>query len=98
MDLFLIEISLDTARSFPALLGYGAGLAITMSGFDYSGGLWGYEKNTQTDEYERRTQLRKAYRKPGEETIAELGEGRGMSFYVRWLTRRMNIGLGTDRM
>lgn len=65
------------------MMGYGATLAITMSVFDFTGGLWGYDRDAQTDEYERRTQLRKAYRKPGEETIAELGEGRGRPFHVQ---------------
>lgn len=59
-------------------MGYGTGLAITMCGFDFAGGLWGYKKDSEVDEFERRTQLRKAYRQPGEETIAQLGEGRGM--------------------
>lgn len=68
----------NTARSFPALLGYGTGLAITMSGFDFVGGLWGYKKDSEVDEFERRTQLRTNYRQSGEETIAQLGEGRGM--------------------
>lgn len=61
-------------------MGYGTGLAITMCGFDFAGGLWGYKRDSEVDEFERRTQLRKAYRQPGEETIAQLGEGRGM-FY-----------------
>ncbi|OJJ82872.1 Tim17/Tim22/Tim23/Pmp24 family protein [Aspergillus glaucus CBS 516.65] len=68
------------ARTFPALMGYGAGLAIGMSGFNYAGGLWGYkrDKDLSVDEFERRTQLRKNYRIPGEQTLAELGEGRGL--------------------
>ena len=49
-----------------------------MSGFDFVGGLWGYKRDSEVDEFERRTQLRKSYRQPGEETIAQLGEGRGM--------------------
>lgn len=70
------------ARTFPALMGYGAGLAIGMSGFNYAGGLWGHkrDKDLSVDEFERRTQLRKNYRIPGEQTLAELGEGRGMWF------------------
>lgn len=69
-----------TARTFPALLGYGAALATAMGAFEYTGGsLWGYKKNTDIDEYERRKQLRTNYQTPAEQTFAELGEGRGMS-------------------
>ena len=68
------------ARTFPALLGYGAALATAMGAFEYTGGsLWGYKKNADIDEFERREQLRKSYRTSGEQTLAELGEGRGMS-------------------
>lgn len=67
------------ARTFPALLGYGAALATFMGAFEYTGGsLWGYKKNADIDEFERREQLRKSYRTSGEQTLAELGEGRGM--------------------
>lgn len=48
-----------------------------MGGFEYTGGLWGYEKERAEDEYERRTQMRKNFRSPGEQTLSELGEGRG---------------------
>ncbi|BDD55580.1 hypothetical protein MPDQ_002105 [Monascus purpureus] len=68
------------ARTFPALLGYGATLATLTGFFEYTGGtLFGYKKNNvNVDEFERREQLRKSYRRPAEETIAELGEGRGI--------------------
>ncbi|KAB8236114.1 uncharacterized protein BDW43DRAFT_267505 [Aspergillus alliaceus] len=67
------------ARTFPALLGYGAALATFMGAFEYTGGtLYGYKKNPEIDEFERREQLRKAYRTSGEQTLAELGEGRGL--------------------
>ncbi|KAE8410338.1 hypothetical protein BDV36DRAFT_278090 [Aspergillus pseudocaelatus] len=67
------------ARTFPALLGYGAALATAMGTFEYTGGsLWGYKKNADIDEFERREQLRKSYRTSGEQTLAELGEGRGL--------------------
>lgn len=65
-------------RSFPALLGYGVALSAVMSGYEYTGGsLFGYSKDKNVDEYERRTQLRKNFQSPAEQTIAELGEGRG---------------------
>lgn len=68
------------ARSFPALLGYGAALATSMGAFEFTGGsLWGYNRGSTEDEFDRRQQLRKAYRTSGEETVAQLGEGRGKS-------------------
>jgi hypothetical protein len=69
------------ARTFPAVLGYGAALAATLGAFEYTGGsLWGYRKDKNIDKFEELEKLRKAYRTPAEETFAELGEGRGASF------------------
>ncbi len=62
----------------PAIIGYGAGLAIVMSVFDYTGGsLFGYARDPTVDEYDRKEALRKNRRRPIQETIEELGEGRG---------------------
>ncbi|KAL4921634.1 hypothetical protein BDW62DRAFT_208220 [Aspergillus aurantiobrunneus] len=67
------------ARTFPALLGYGAALATAMGVFEYTGGsLLGRKKDPNVDEFERREQLRTQWRTPGEQTLAELGEGRGL--------------------
>ncbi|KAL4788219.1 hypothetical protein BJX76DRAFT_316680 [Aspergillus varians] len=67
------------ARTFPALLGYGAALATAMGGFEYTGGsLFGKKKDSNGDEFARREQLRTQWRTSGEETLAELGEGRGL--------------------
>ena len=61
-------------------MGYGAGLAVVMGAFDYTGGtLTGYEKDPSVDEYARKEALRKNRRRPIQETIEELGEGRGRS-------------------
>ena len=50
-----------------------------LSAADYTGGsLRGYEKDPNVDEFERKEQLRKNKRRPIQETIEELGEGRGM--------------------
>jgi len=50
-----------------------------VTAFEYTGGtLFGYEKERHEDEYDHRTAMRKNFRSPGEQTIAELGEGRGM--------------------
>ncbi|EFE39220.1 hypothetical protein TRV_06132 [Trichophyton verrucosum HKI 0517] len=68
------------ARTFPAMIGYGVALATLLGVFEYSGGsIAGKIADPNVDEYDRRTALRKNFRSPGEETIAELGERRGMS-------------------
>jgi hypothetical protein len=74
-----LTIIFPTVRTFPALLGYGIALSTAMTAFEYTGGtLFGYQKDTSVDEFDRRTALRKAFQTPGEQTVAELGEGRGM--------------------
>lgn len=66
------------ARTFPAVLGYGAACAVVMGAFDYTGGsLFGYKKDNEEDKFEQLSKLRTRYRTPAEETITELGEGRG---------------------
>ena len=68
----------SVARTFPALLGYGAATATALAAFEYTGGtLYGYKKDTEGDEFERRQKLRKSFRSPAEQTLSELGEGRG---------------------
>jgi hypothetical protein len=74
---------MKTVRTVPSVLGYGAGLAIILGTFDYTGGvLTGYERDPNVDEYDRKEQLRKNRRRPIQETIEELGEGRGTSFVI----------------
>lgn len=65
-------------RTFPAVLGWGTGLAIAQGVFDYGGGKFsGYDKDPNVDEYERKEALRLHTRGPIQETLNELGEGRG---------------------
>ena len=65
-------------RTMPAVLGYGAACAVFLGTFDYTGGvLTGYEKDPNVDEYDRKQELRKNRRLPIQETINDLGEGRG---------------------
>jgi len=62
----------------PRMLGYGAFTAVVLAAFNYTGGkLTGFDRDPEVDEYERKEQLRKNRRRPIEETLAELGEGRG---------------------
>jgi hypothetical protein len=67
-------------RTMPAVLGMGALTAVVLGAYDYTGGaLTGYKRNPEMDEFERKELLRKNRRRPIEQTISELGEGRGMS-------------------
>lgn len=69
-------------RSFPAVLGFGALLAIIQGTFDYTGGkMTGFARDAEVDEYERTEQMRRNKRRPIEETLHELGEGRGRSMF-----------------
>ncbi|KAI9777699.1 MAG: hypothetical protein M1839_008618 [Geoglossum umbratile] len=69
-------------RTIPAVLGYGAGLAVLLGTFDYTGGkLTGYTKDPDMDEFDRKEYLRKNRRRPIQEVIDELGEGRGRHSY-----------------
>jgi hypothetical protein len=62
----------------PAILGFGALTAVVMGAYDYTGGaLTGYKQDREVDEFERKEALRKNRRRPIEQTISELGEGRG---------------------
>lgn len=68
----------------PAVLGFGAGLALIQGVFSYGGGgLEGYEIDPNVDQYERKERLRKERRRPIEETLRELGEGRGRAIFSR---------------
>lgn len=74
----MLELTVFVVRTLPAVLGYGAGLAVLLGTYDYTGGvLSGYDKDPNVDEYLRKEQLRKNRRRPIQETLEELGEGRG---------------------
>lgn len=71
-------MALRTGR-MPAILGWGAGLSIVLSALDFTGGLRGKKQQTEfADEYERKEYLRTNRRRPLTETIAEIGEARGI--------------------
>lgn len=64
----------------PRVLGTGAVMAILLTAFDYTGGTI-HGRNTHKsdlEEYERKEFMRKNRRRPIEETIADVGEARGM--------------------
>ncbi|KAK2628936.1 hypothetical protein QTJ16_002039 [Diplocarpon rosae] len=65
--------------SAPVMLGYGALVAVVLGTYDYTGGtLSGFKKDPEVDEFERKQYLRKNRRRPIDQTISELGEGRGI--------------------
>lgn len=62
--------------------------------FDYTGGaLTGYEKDPDVDEFERKEQLRKNRRRPIQETLDEVGEGRGKTIFTSVKIVSNNTGL-----
>lgn len=75
-----LHTNVTSVRSTPAILGYGAAMAIVLGAFNYTGGkLSGYERDPSVDEVSRKEYLRKNRRRPLEDTVTELGEGRGRS-------------------
>ncbi len=64
------------------VLGMGALCATVLGTADYTGGFRGFKKDHEIDDFERKQYLRKNRRRPIEETIAEVGEGRGKSSFV----------------
>ena len=61
-------------------MGYGTGLAALLYAFAYTGGsLSGYQRDPEVDEVTRKEYMRKNRRRPVEDTVNELGEGRGMA-------------------
>ena len=64
-----------------AVLGRGAALAAIVGVFEYTGGkLMPAGKDPEMSDAERKEMLKNRYRRPYQETINELGEGRGISF------------------
>jgi hypothetical protein len=74
-----LQLTSVTVGSTPAVLGFGALTATVLGAYDYTGGrLNGFKKDAEMDEFERKEYLRKNRRRPIEQTISEIGEGRGM--------------------
>ncbi|KAK7521458.1 uncharacterized protein IWZ02DRAFT_430377 [Phyllosticta citriasiana] len=66
-------------RSIPAMVGFGVGLSTILATFHYTGHTWGgVRKDPDVDHVERVEQYRRNWRHPSEETVAHLGEGRGI--------------------
>ncbi|PVI06944.1 hypothetical protein DM02DRAFT_513559 [Periconia macrospinosa] len=66
-------------RSMPFVLGAGVCGSTVMAAYRYTNGLKGYDvEETDEDEVERKENLRKQRRRPLQETLDQLGEGRGI--------------------
>lgn len=60
------------------MVGYGTLLAVVLGAFTYTGqSLTGFKRDPSVDEVSRKEYLRKNRRRSIEETISEIGEGRG---------------------
>lgn len=83
-------------RSAPAVFGYGAALSVVLAAFTFTGGkLTGYERDPTVDEVSRKEYLRKNRRRPVDEIVNELGEGRGTHMMSRGVARESELGLLT---
>jgi hypothetical protein len=71
-----VVLGLRTGR-IPQIVALGLSSAVVMCAADYLGGLKGNNHHT-ADEYEQKVALRNNRRRPIEETLAELGEGRSI--------------------
>ncbi|KEZ42873.1 NADH:ubiquinone reductase (H(+)-translocating) [Scedosporium apiospermum] len=68
-----------SGKRMPLVVGCAAGLATVLGVFEYTGGRFdGYFNRSEEDEFERKTRLRENRRRPIEETIRDVGEGRGI--------------------
>jgi len=76
-------------RTMPGVVGCGVGLGVAMGVFEYTGGALGRFRHGrgQSDELGRKEGIRKRGRRDARETIAELGEGRGI-YGPGWEERR----------
>ncbi|KAJ4348500.1 uncharacterized protein N0V89_009876 [Didymosphaeria variabile] len=65
--------------SIPMVLGAGATFGVATAAFRYTNGLNGYAiKEDDEDEVARKEEMRKMRRRPLQETLEQLGEGRGI--------------------
>ena len=66
------------------MLGVGTFTAVVLGSYSFLGGsLRGFERSPDHDEFAEKMRLRANRRRPIQETIDELGEGRGISIFRR---------------
>jgi hypothetical protein len=74
------------------VLGYGSALAVVLSAFNYTGGKFlGTDLDKDVDEVSRKEHMRKNRRRSIEETVNELGEGRGAYFATAHLGALLTV-------
>lgn len=67
-----------TERSMPSVIGCGVLVAATLAAVGYTGGsILSDASKTDEDIYATKTELRTRFRRPVNELINEIGEGRG---------------------
>lgn len=72
------QLKFVTVRTAPAVAGYGTALAILLGAWEFAGAkITGYNIDPTVDEVARKEYLRKNRRRPIEETLEQVGEGRG---------------------
>lgn len=78
--------------SIPMVLGAGAGFGVAMAAFRFTEGLRGYnQKEDDEDEVARKEEMRKMRRRPIQETLEQLGEGRGTFFCIQHIMLAADI-------
>ncbi|KAK4131051.1 hypothetical protein BT67DRAFT_445035 [Trichocladium antarcticum] len=71
-------LGLRTGR-IPPVIGYGLTTGVVLAAYEFLGGsLAGNWAGQEVDEYERKEMLRTTRRRPIEETLSHIGEGRGI--------------------
>jgi hypothetical protein len=84
-------------RTAPAVAGYGAALAIVLGTWQFAGGkITGYAVDPTVDEVARKEYMRKNRRRSMEETIEQIGEGRGNQDAL-WILAASNYMLTSFR-
>ncbi len=81
-DTVLINSEADVVpeRTVPSVLGNGVLLAVALAGAQYSGGaIFSQRSDPEEDAFVKKEEIRRRFRRPANEMINEIGEGRGMS-------------------
>ncbi|KAI9738362.1 MAG: hypothetical protein M1834_008865 [Cirrosporium novae-zelandiae] len=85
-------------RTIPAVMGYGAGLAVVMGAVEYTGNTLGTNKTQDEDDYAKKMKMRMNRRRPIQETLDAIGEGRGIMGpgYAERRAKRIKENYGID--
>ena len=81
VERWLTRMSLSAGKLAP-VLAMGAFTSTVLGVYDYTGGRMGGWDETDEEAFERKMRIRTTRRRPIEETIAEIGEGRGAFIHL----------------